>query len=45
MRREKRPRVQSLLLRDAGIQPEDVEYVNAHGTSTQLNERPARRRR
>ncbi|TMF89563.1 MAG: beta-ketoacyl-ACP synthase II [Chloroflexi bacterium] len=27
-----------IALRDAGIQPQDVDYVNAHGTSTQLND-------
>ncbi len=27
-----------LALRDAGIEPKDVDYVNAHGTSTQLND-------
>jgi 3-oxoacyl-[acyl-carrier-protein] synthase II len=28
-----------MAIKDAGLQPADVDYVNAHGTSTQVNDR------
>ena len=33
------PRAITRALRDAGVTPEDVDYINAHGTSTPLNDR------
>jgi 3-oxoacyl-[acyl-carrier-protein] synthase II len=32
-------RAMSMAMEDAGVRPEDVDYVNLHGTSTQLNDR------
>ena len=31
-------RCMNLALKDAGIQPTDVDYINAHGTSTEYND-------
>ena len=31
-------RVLKLALKDAGMQPSDVDYINAHGTSTKMND-------
>lgn len=32
-------RAMTLAMQDAGMAPEDIDYVNLHGTSTQLNDR------
>ncbi|HUP45131.1 MAG TPA: beta-ketoacyl-[acyl-carrier-protein] synthase family protein [Thermoanaerobaculia bacterium] len=36
---EEPARAMTLALKDAGLSPDDVEYLNYHGTSTELNDR------
>lgn len=36
---EQAGRGMKLAIQDAGLTPEDIDYINAHGTSTQLNDK------
>jgi 3-oxoacyl-[acyl-carrier-protein] synthase II len=38
-RAESSSKCMELALKEAGFRPEDVQYINAHGTSTQLNDK------
>ncbi|MBM2831653.1 MAG: beta-ketoacyl-[acyl-carrier-protein] synthase [Dehalococcoidia bacterium] len=36
---EQAARCMAMALNDAGMRPEDIDHINAHGTSTQMNDR------